>query len=201
MRNDIEKRILEIITTKRTYKEPFDKIISGFNDKFSNLNLTTNNIEIVDYFNEGSGLVTARKNLLANDKIQKDWLREYKTEKGKLKIDFKGLYVFLHDNTPFYVGISKGVIGRILQHVKGHNHNSSTLAYNIGLIRYELLNGKKHDGSRDELNFKTEVEPVKKFLSKQKVVWLHIDNDEELYLFEVYCAMRLKTILNKFETH
>lgn len=96
---------------------------------------------------------------------------------------------------------SNVLISRIFQHFKGHNHNSSTIAFKISLLRYELINGKKHHGKRKELNFKKEVEPVKKFLSNQYIAFLHIDNYEELYLFEIYFSMRLKTILNKFETH
>jgi predicted GIY-YIG superfamily endonuclease len=197
----LEQKILEKIKIKRTFPFTFHELTDAFEDKFSKFNPTANCFDIADYFSEGSGQVSARRQLLADNKIEADWLREYETKKGNTKIDFSGLYVFINEKTPFYVGISKGVIGRIFQHIKGHNHNTSTLAYNIGLIRYELLTGEKHLGERKELNFKTEVEPVKQFLLKQKIAFLHIDNYEELALFEIFCSMNLKTILNKFETH
>lgn len=197
----LEKKILEKIKEKRTFPFTFQELTEAFEDKFSKFNPILNCFDIADYFSEGSGLVSARRKLLADNKIEPHWLREYKTKKGNKKIDFSGLYIFINEKIPFYVGISKGVIGRIFQHTKGHNHNTSTLAYNIGLIRYELLTGEKHLGERKELNFKTEVEPVKKFLLKQKIAFLHIDNYEELALFEIFCSMKLKTILNKFETH
>tara|TARA_R110000868_G_scaffold107058_2_gene293047 strand:+ start:1273 stop:1878 length:606 start_codon:yes stop_codon:yes gene_type:complete len=198
---ETDKKIIKIITEKRTISKSFSKIINEFDDKFSNFNLINNCFDLADYFHEGSGQVTATKKLIEDGRIQKNWLRKYKTKSGKTKTDFKGLYVFLIDKTPFYVGISKGVIGRVIQHIKGHNHNTSSLAYKIGLKRFELLSGNKYKGSRKELNFKTEVEPVKDFLSRQKIAWLNIDNDEELFLFEVYCSMKLRTILNDFETH
>lgn len=197
----LEQKIIERIKVKRTFPYTFHELTDAFEDKLSKFNPIDNCFDIADYFSEGSGQVSARKQLLADNRIETDWLREYRTKKGNIKIDFSGLYVFINDRTPFYVGISKGVIGRIFQHTKGYNHNTSTLAYNIGLIRYELLTGEKHSGTRKELNFKTEVEPVKQFLSKQKIAFFHIDNYEELALFEIFCSMSLKTILNKFETH
>ena len=201
MDNDIEIKIIEEITRKKAYSHSFEEIVKEFDRKFSNLNLAKDSFKIEKYFNGGAGIATARNNLLSDGLIQNEWLREYKTPNGKSKTDFKGIYIFINNDRPFYIGISKGVIGRIHQHVKGHSHNNSTLAYNISLIRHKIINGYEYKGSRDGLDFKTEVEPVKEFLSKQKVFWAHIENDEELYLFEIYCAMRLQTVLNKFETH
>lgn len=199
--DQLEQKILKKIKEKRTFPFTFCELTDTFEDKFSKFNPTVNCFDIAEYFSEGTGQVSAREKLLANNKIEADWLREYQTKKGKVKTDFSGLYVFINDKTPFYVGISKGVIGRIFQHVKGHSHNTSTLAYNIGLIRHELLIGEKYLGERKEFDFKTKVEPVKLFLLKQKIAFLHIDNPEELALFEIFCSMKLKTILNKFETH
>lgn len=190
----LERKILEEIKVERTFPFTFEELVDGFEEKFAKFNPIVNCFNIADYFSEGIGLSTAKKKLLVHKKIENNWLNEKEN-------DFSGLYIFLNDKTPFYVGISKGVIRRILQHTKGHNHNTSTLAYNIGLIRYELTKGKKYIGKREDLNFKTEVEPVKKFLLKQKIAFLPINNPEELALFEIYCSMKLKTALNKFETH
>lgn len=128
-------------------------------------------------------------------------MRDYKTKKGKVKKDFKGLYVFLNGDIPFYVGISKGVIGRIQQHLKGHSHNQSTLAYNIGLVRYQLMKGETYSGGRKHFDFKADVSPAKEFLLGQSLALLPMESDEEMYLFEIYCAMSLQCYLNKFETH
>ena len=198
---EIEKAILKKIKVKRTIPKTFSELVDSFESKFSNFDYHANCFPINDYFGTGSGQALATSKLIADKRIEQNWLREYQTKEGNTKIDFMGLYFFLNDKTPFYVGISKGVIGRILQHIKGHNHNTSTLAYNIGLLRYELMNGEKHSGIRKELDFKNEVGPVKKFLLNQQIAFLHIDNYEELYLFEIYCSMRLRTILNTFETH
>ena len=201
MHPDIEKKIIEKIIARRDFTKSFSDIVNNFDTMFSDFTFDDNSIPIQDYFGEGFGRANATKKLLINGHVKKDWLRDYKTKKNKSKTDFKGLYVFLHGNTPFYVGISKGVIGRVNQHVKGHNHNTSNLAYKIALKKYEIEIGKKYMGGRKELNFKTEVKPIKDFLLKQKVAWLNIDNDEELFLFEIYCSMKLKTTLNDFRTH
>jgi len=197
--NQLEQKILEEIKEERTFLLTFHELTKNFEEKFSKFNPTVNCFNIADYFAEGSGKTSARKKLLADNKIEIGWLEENEMKKGKT--DFSGLYVFITDKTPFYVGISKGVIRRILQHTKGHNHNTSTLAYNIGLIRYKLEEGEEYRGKRDELDFKKRVEPVKQFLLKQKIAFLHIDNPEELALFEIFCSMKLKTKLNTFETH
>ncbi len=43
--------------------------------------------------------------------------------------DFSGCYVLLRDGKPFYVGISRGVIGRLRQHSTGRA--DATLAYRL----------------------------------------------------------------------
>ncbi len=197
----LEDKILNRITGQREIAKLFAELVKGFEKKFSGFNPISNSFNIKDYFGIGMGQVKAMEKLIADDKIKSDWLREYTAKDGSKRLDFKGLYIFVNDTTPFYVGISKAVIGRLLQHTKGHSHNIASLAYAIGLIRYEFLYGKKHKGGRKELNFKQDVKPVKKFLLNQKIALLNIENDEELYLCEVFFAMKFKIHLNTFETH
>ena len=197
---ELEKKILETIIEKREISISFFDIVNRFEEKYSNFKFTENCFPISDYFGSGSGQSSVTSKLLKDNKIDENWLIEYRIN-NKIKRDFKGLYIFIYNETPFYVGISKGVISRILQHVKGHSHNTSTLAYNIGLIRYKFLNNKDYVGGRKNFDFKNNVEPVKKFLLKQKISFANISNDEELYLFEIFCSMKLKTKLNLFSTH
>jgi len=49
----------------------------------------------------------------------------------KLPADFPGCYVLLDGRRPVYVGISRSVIQRLQQHVKGRTHFSASLAYRI----------------------------------------------------------------------
>ena len=197
----LEEALIKKITGGKIYETSFNHMISGFETKFEKFNPITNCFEIKKYFGEKGGIATARKKLIENGIIKESWLREYSTKAGNVKLDFKGLYVYIYEDTPIYVGISKGVIGRTLQHLKGHSHNTSTLAFNISLIRYEIQNGEPYSGHRKKFDFKTDVTPSKQFLLKQKIAFIPIENDVELYLFEIFCAMKLQCLLNKFETH
>ncbi|RRJ90750.1 GIY-YIG nuclease family protein [Flavobacterium macacae] len=198
---NFEKHLIEAIQKERVLQNDFANLVDKFEDKISNFDFERNSILIDDYFSFGNGQRNILKKLIAENKVTEANCRKYETKDKNIKYDFKGIYFFLLDSKPFYVGISKGVIGRICQHLKGKNHNTSSLAYKLGLLRYEYLNGEKYSGSRKELNFVSEVEPVKDFLKKQRIAWINIENDEELYLFEIFCSMKFKTILNSFETH
>lgn len=197
----IENQILDEIKQKRPCAATFEDLINGFKKKLDDFNPTDNCFEIEKYFGEGMGKAGAVRKMLADGKINPEWLKDKNNDEVEIKNDFKGLYVFIHDKTPIYVGISKGVIGRILQHTKGHSHYSASLAYQIGKIRYNASNPEAYTGGRKDFDFRTQVAPVKEFLMKQKIAFLPINNNEELYLFEIYVAMELKTWLNNFETH
>jgi predicted GIY-YIG superfamily endonuclease len=191
----LKATLSETITQKQVYKPSFSELVAGFEKKLAEFNPTRNCFDIEPYFGDKSGLKSATKSLIADNRISKDWLPPDTIKEGNEKNDFQGLYVFIHNDTPIYTGISKGVIGRILQHVKGANHYSATLAYIIGRTM------SKHTGKREELNFANNVKPYQKFLLQQKIAFLPIQNIEEMYLFEIYCAMQLQCSLNTFETH
>lgn len=114
--------------------------------------------------------------------------------------DFQGCYVLLDESRPVYVGISRSVIQRLIQHVKGKTHFDASLAYRMAAFNYS------HDMSRGEamknpdfLQFFTEA---RQRLAAMKVAFVEIKTDLELYLFEVYCSMVLDTAQwNSFKTH
>lgn len=190
----MDNKIIEQIKLSKLHRNNFNTMVNNFPEKLKKFNPLKNAIPIIDYFGEGKGKNISRKLLLENSIIKPNWVN------NSIK-DFKGIYVFITDNTPFYVGISKKVIHRIQQHVKGNSHNTSSLAYRLGILNYKIANGVEYNGKRNEFNFVNEVEPMKRFLMNQKIAFLPIENDEELYLFEVYCAMQLKTSMNEFKTH
>ena len=117
-----------------------------------------------------------------------------------LQKDFPGCYVLIENSVPIYVGISRSIISRLLQHVKGTTHFDASLAYRMA------NDGVAHDLSRnaamqtDEVKIK--FENAKKKISKMDVAFIQIKNDLEIYLFEAYCAMELDTNKwNTFATH
>ena len=197
----IEEIFIKNIRNHKQYPNSFKEITDSFEQKFYEFNPVRNSFNIEEYFGAGNRIQNASRMLIRDKLIQPEWLREYSTKKGNFKCDFKGLYVFIHNSTPFYVGISKGVIGRLCQHLKGRTHNNSTLAYRLGLLKYEYENGVKYNGERKDLNFLSNVEPAKQFLMKQKAALIAIEDDIELYLFEVFCSMKLCTWFNDYETH
>ena len=121
-------------------------------------------------------------------------------EKIGLPQDFQGCYVFVDETTPVYVGISRSVVQRLIQHVKRNTHFDASLAYRMAAFNYP------HDMSRGEA-MKNEVflrcfSEAKQKLAAMKVAFVEIKNDLELYVFEVYCSMQLDTAQwNSFKTH
>jgi len=114
--------------------------------------------------------------------------------------DFSGCYVLIRDAEPFYVGISRGVIGRLRQHGTGKTHFDASLAYRMACQRvtHELT----RDQAMKDSTFLKAFEEARELLVGCDVASIEITNPLELYLFEAYCAMELDTHRwNTFRTH
>ena len=114
--------------------------------------------------------------------------------------DFSGCYVLMQGTQPVYVGISRRVLQRLQSHIRGKTHYAATLAYRMAAAESD------YDVSRDELmqdeRFFERFTRKKKQMRRWRVAWVPISNPIELHLFEVYCAMELKTSKwNTFMTH
>jgi len=197
----LENTLIQTLLDKQVYEQSFCTITESFKQKLEEFDPVDTCFPIQQYFRKGNGLAAIKRNLLVDKIFKPSDIYEYQTKGGKNKKDVKGIYVFVHNTTPFYVGISRGIIHRTLQHLRGNSHNTSTLAFNIGLIKYKIENGEKYIGTRKEFDYNFNVAPAKDFLIEQKIAFLPIANTEELYLFEIYCAMEMGCWLNKFETH
>ena len=117
-----------------------------------------------------------------------------------LSHDFQGCYVLMDESGPVYVGISRSVIQRLIQHVKGKTHFDASLAYRMAAFNYS------HDMSRGEAmknpDFLQSFTEAGQRLVAMNVAFVEIKNDVELYVFEVYCSMALDTAQwNSFKTH
>lgn len=114
--------------------------------------------------------------------------------------DFSGCYAFLDGDKPIYVGISRTVVKRIVQHVNSDTHFSASLVYRMAFadFTHEM---KREQAMKDE-QFRSIFFLAQSRLRQMKVAFIQIDNDLELYLFEVYAAMSLDTSTwNTFRTH
>lgn len=114
--------------------------------------------------------------------------------------DFSGCYVLLEGQSPVYVGISRGVIKRLTQHVTGNSHYNASLAYRMA--KEVMPHKKTRDEAMANMEFNRAFLQQREKLKSYYVAAIRIDNALELYLFEVYAAMRLGTgKWNSFRTH
>jgi hypothetical protein len=125
--------------------------------------------------------------------------REALTRVGR-SVDFPGCYVFLDAERPVYIGISRSIIKRIIQHPNYDSHYSASLVYRMASEEYP--HEMKRDQAMKDDQFRAVFLAVQSRLRKMRVAFIEIDNDLELYLFEVYAAMHLDTeTWNTFRTH
>ena len=117
-----------------------------------------------------------------------------------LDSDFSGCYVLLEDSKPIYVGISRGVLARLRQHFTGKTHFYASLAYAIAQRRISTK------GKRSEVMnvpaFKKAFASAQLYLRTMHVSFVEIENPLELYVFEAFAAIELRTYeWNTFRTH
>ena len=121
-----------------------------------------------------------------------------------LPSDFSGCYVLIEGTAPIYVGISRGVIGRLRQHVFGKTHFDASLAFRIAMARHpdRTVERLKRAEAMDDPLFGTSFEEAQTYLRSLSVATVAIANPLELYVFEPFCAIELDTHQwNSFETH
>lgn len=114
--------------------------------------------------------------------------------------DFSGVYVLVEKDRPIYVGISRKVICRLRQHVRGKTHFDASFAYSVARRRLPT-DGTRNTTMSDPV-FRETFNGAQGYLRGLSVAFITIDNPLELYLFEAYAAMALGTHeWNTFRTH
>ena len=114
--------------------------------------------------------------------------------------DLSGCYVFMRGARPIYVGISRGVLARIRQHLRGRSHFDASLAYSMAQDK-QPTPGKRSD-AMNRPRFQRAFREAQRDLRRLNVAAVVIENPLELYLFEAFAAMKLKTSKwNTFRTH
>src|SRR4051812_22016234 len=76
--------------------------------------------------------------------------------------DYSGCYVLLDADQPMYVGISRSIVSRLRQHVKGKSHFDASLAYRIATHR--TGHSMRRSDAMDDDKFRVEFEEAKKYL-------------------------------------
>ena len=114
--------------------------------------------------------------------------------------DFPGCYVFVDALKPVYVGISRTVVKRLVQHLNADSHYSASLVYRMAYD--DFPHEMKRDQAMKDDQFRRVFFAARERLRRMKVATVEVHNDLELYLFEVYAAMLLDTSAwNTFRTH
>lgn len=118
--------------------------------------------------------------------------------------DPRGCYVLIDSGRPVYVGISKRIIQRLYEHVRGTDHLSATLAYRIAAMEHP--HGMNAAAAMKDPEFRRHFADTRKRLTSFGTAFVEIENPLELYVFEAYCALELDTGFdasgwNTFVTH
>ena len=120
--------------------------------------------------------------------------------KSSSKNALEGCYVLHRNGKAEYVGISRKIITRLRQHVRGKTHFDASLAYRMAKQQ------TSDSGTRSEAmactEFQEAFQKAKEVIRGLQVAYVEIDSAFERYVFEPYCSMQLKTgKWNKFDTH
>ena len=119
----------------------------------------------------------------------------------ELASDFSGCYVLLEGETAVYVGISRKVLQRLRQHMLGKDHFAASLAYAMAKKGHALTLGTRKKAMED-VDFADAFKASQEYLRGLSVAVVAIENPLELYVFEAYAALELKTAdWNTFRTH
>lgn len=194
----ISKETIAKITKERDIETDFYILTNAFEEKLKAFDPINKAFELNEYFGPGNGVRGALKGL-AHDYPQ---LRQAANNSniGEAPTDFSGLYVLIHGDRPFYVGISRKVVTRLNQHLKVANHFAASLAYKIAKIN-EGSDDANTPSKRQRAELETEkIKAAQSFLLQQRAAILPFHNHDEMYLFEVFVSMKYKTCLNTFET-
>lgn len=114
--------------------------------------------------------------------------------------DFSGCYVLIENGKDIYVGISRSVLSRLRQHFTANTHFDASLVYAIAQRRRPTP-GKRSEVMKQPL-FLEEFARAQDYLKSLQVDFIEIQNPLELYVFEAYAAIELKTHeWNTFRTH
>lgn len=117
----------------------------------------------------------------------------------------EGIYCFYENGKPLYVGRSRNIRERVLQHRRrSSGHNAAQFAFNIAKKRFE----KNHpceklsrEGLSNDDEFACLFTEAKDRVRKMSVRFVKIKDPIEQTIFEVYTHIKLETDFNDFETH
>ncbi len=129
----------------------------------------------------------------------------FQTRSETKNLPEKGIYVFYEDGKPIYVGRSRNLRQRILNHSRPSSpHNSASFAF---LLTREKTGCLRHKDSRFRACLEKDPQFAKVFkeqkarISRMKIKAVEIEDPNTQAIFEIYCSEKLRTPYNDFDTH
>ena len=103
----------------------------------------------------------------------------------KRESDFPGCYVLIDGEKPIYIGISRSIVQRLLQHVKGTTHFDASLAYRIASKNTPHTN--QRDVAMSDPDFKKEFEAeLQKIIDKHNANQRDQIKNQSRHTFAIY---------------
>jgi hypothetical protein len=185
-----------------------DLIKRGLPDLLRQLNqaISKHPVPVAKFAKPNVGPATLFKDLRIGERLDFAAGKRWSSEPQKKHV-FPGCYVFIEDSTPIYVGISRNVLNRIGNHVKGKTQLSASFAYRIAADQQQDPGGLATVAMKDKDSALYRLfEEMKRRITEMNVAFIPVDIESDcgisLYMFEPYAAAKLGTLKwNKFTTH
>ena len=134
--------------------------------------------------------------------------RRYKTSPEK---DISGIYLFSENGKPVYVGRSRNIRNRYNGHIKSSPYSASfaflLAREKTGMNEASYISGPKTSGPKTRIElmkdckFKKAFDEARHRIREMEFRYVEESDSIRQALLVIYCAVKLNTEYNKFETH
>ena len=129
--------------------------------------------------------------------------RRYKTSPEK---DISGIYLFSENGKPVYVGRSRNIHNRYNGHISS-SPDSASFAFLLAREKtgkneaIDKSSSKTRKEQMEDCKFKEAFNEARKRIGEMQFQYVEESDSIRQALLEIYCAVKLNTEYNKFETH
>ena len=129
--------------------------------------------------------------------------RQYRTSPEK---KISGIYLFSENGKPVYVGRSKNIRNRYNGHIYSNRHSAS-FAFMLARDKTGKNEAIDKSGSKtrkelmEDCNFRKAFDKARQQIREMEFRYVEESDSIRQALLVIYCAVKLNTEYNKFETH
>ena len=129
--------------------------------------------------------------------------RRYKTSPEK---DISGIYLFSENENPVYVGRSRNIRNRYNGHISSSS-DSASFAFMLARDKtgkneaIDKSSPKTRKEQMEDCKFKKAFDEARQQIREMEFRYVEESDSIRQALLEIYCAVKLNTEYNKFETH